>query len=104
MDFMIRTKTGQMYRVPEDMFPIPARNMVALGTADMVDAREPTLLDKAKAIMGDAKQALHNMVEAKKIETAALRRDTQTAARVAPAARTIIDTSRGDQELDFSEV
>jgi hypothetical protein len=60
---MIRVTTGECYKVPEDMFPFAAQNLVDCGRAQWVERKKPGIVDKAK------------------IQTASLLRNAQTAAR-----------------------
>jgi len=98
---MIKTRGGVFYKVPEEMFPFAAQNQVDNGMAEWVERAKPTLLDKAKKIVSDAKQASHQ-----RVETAALNRSVVTAARRLAPARVIVDTDElfGDDTLDFSRL
>lgn len=101
---MIRLRgTTVHYRVPEDMFPHAAAQMVANGRAEWVERREPTLADKAREVVSSAKQKLQD--RRNRAETAALKRNAETAAIVTPPAAgpTLIDTGAEDfgADIDF---
>lgn len=60
MEYRIRTKTGQVYRVPEDIYPHIAQAMVSGGTADKVEEKSTLpqrLMAETASVLGGAQKA-----------------------------------------------
>jgi hypothetical protein len=102
---MIKTKTGIFYKVPEDMFPFAANNLVANGLADWVERVEPKLSTKLKETIDKARAAMRFP------EASTPKRSTQVAMLSKGPKRqiTIVDTGAKDfgnldLGLDFSVI
>lgn len=50
MEYILRTKTGQEYRVPEDMIPRVAEAMISGGTANRIEPKKNFLLRAKDAV------------------------------------------------------
>lgn len=89
------------YRVPEDMIPFAASSKVGLGVADWVERRDRSFADKLTTAVSNVKQVLQDRRNV--AESAALRRDLETASMTKAAAvgpvRFVDTGAQSDQEF-----